>query len=787
MKRKLKHFYKMRPLPGLLLALPALMMIGGLSWESFATQQAYRSTLKETPGWSLALMQLSLHDTLFQNKRRLQAKLHASTETQSLRLLNFTLTQKNLERLLNAHNKKDYAKALLTSDGQNLKVKLRQRGGKHWHHISPKKSLKVQLKSGDFLAQNRNFNLSNPHQPFLIADQIIMSVAQEIGILTTDTDFVRVHLNGLNLGVFHYQTRPEELTLRKQKRFPAAIYTLDHLSGRQQFEAWNSASQWEQLSGAEIQPMRLDLRHLLAQVAKHQTSDQNSFRDFALTEIDLEAFARLEALNILFGEEQVQNFALYFDIYKGHWEPILYETDAFHHQEQISLTQNPLFQALNSLPEYQWLKQNKLEYLMSHQATPTQIKARSERLIQRILPALSHDPYWQAIKQLPDINAYYRQMLRPMNTDLLLAEVSREMQTYQQRFDWLQTQRSQNTSSAPARPQSEDIYLGPGTLSVTSTQVYQPHQRVWVKAGTVINMSSGTSLIFRGPVYFQGRAEAPIVIQANPQNNPSYASATWGGIALQGQSTSGSRLEYVTISGGSSPVWQQNSYPGMINIHNSHSITLNNNLFHHNRDSDDLLHVVYVDDFQAQNNRVLGAFSDAWDLEFTRGNIQNLQVLTAGDDGLDLMGSDIKLKNSRFIQCQGNGLSAGEESHVQVQNVLFAHSGTGILSKHASSVQVLNSLSYGNQQGLEVYQPSPNYPGASRLTGKAFYLLNNQIQQKKDPESLAHLNLLASPINISSPAELSTQPPLAELQHSLNLHSWSELELWLTQQRSIQP
>ena len=67
-----------------------------------------------------------------------------------------------------------------------------------------------------------------------------------------------------------------------------------------------------------------------------------------------------------------------------------------------------------------------------------------------------------------------------------------------------------------------------------------------------------------------GSEELPIVIK--PLSENSY----WGTIALQGKQTSGSKFSNVIISGGSGYESANNKYSGMLSIHNTNDIWLEN-------------------------------------------------------------------------------------------------------------------------------------------------------------------------------------------------------------------
>ena len=62
----------------------------------------------------------------------------------------------------------------------------------------------------------------------------------------------------------------------------------------------------------------------------------------------------------------------------------------------------------------------------------------------------------------------------------------------------------------------------------------------------------------------------------------------------------------------------------------------------------------------------------AEDLEFVRAELTRVELARAGDDGLDLMGSRVTLRDSVVAGCRNNGISSGEETRLGVRSSLVA-------------------------------------------------------------------------------------------------------------------
>ena len=324
-----------------------------------------------------------------------------------------------------------------------------------------------------------------------------------------------------------------------------------------------------------------------------------------------------------------------------------------------------------------------------------------------------------------------------------------------------------------AEPAPRAVSLGPGTIELGDTRVFAAHQTVEVAAGTRFRMGPGASLIFLGPVAFRGSREQPIVVERADPAQP------WGGIALQGPATAGSSFEHVVALGGSTPRWRLVPYPGMVNLHHSRELSLRHCRFGQNQGSDDVLHAAYVRKLSIEDTTVTAAAADAIDLEFVRGTLRNLRLLDIGDDGLDLMASRVQLRDSVLVDCQGNGLSAGEESEVDLRGSLIAGAKAAVLAKNASTVGLAGSLLYRNRRGVRIYQRTVRYAGDSHVSADVLFAVDCKRAVKRDDDSAEALEV--GRIQTRLPRDGSLDHLAKDV---LGLQGWDELGAWLERHRA---
>ncbi len=321
---------------------------------------------------------------------------------------------------------------------------------------------------------------------------------------------------------------------------------------------------------------------------------------------------------------------------------------------------------------------------------------------------------------------------------------------------------------SPARPQS----LGPGDVTIERTRIYEANESVTVQAGTRLLMGDKASLIFLGKVVFAGERHDPIVVMP-------LGPAPWGGIAIQGPESAGSRLQHVSVSGGTRPSWRFVPYPAMLNIHHTRDILIQGCRFSQNAPTTDTVHVAYVDPLVMQDSSFIKVVGDALDLEYTHADLSRLRIVNVGDDGLDLMGSQVSLSDSIIIDAEGNGISGGEESKVSVQNTLIADSKVGVLAKNAAHVSLSGSVLFQNGTGVRTYQRTVRYAGDSEITANVLFVAESKnAAVKRDDQSGDRLDRGRVLMDLPQPGVLDHV-----LENVLELSDWQDLGAWIEGQR----
>ncbi len=409
----------------LLLSLPALLLCAWYTLAAFLAYFGHRAEVNVNEPLTVRLFQLHLHDKLTQDWHRLimpepQHKL--TLPTYGLVVRNEKLDQL-ASRMSPDDGAADYVEGQLVKGSRALDVQVRYQGGKHWHYSHPQYSWKVRVKDGKVFDGLNTFNFINSPDAIPFEEEIILDIARELGLVTPDFFPFRLLLNKFYMGVYFFEAQPDEGLLRQAQRPQGSIYSggeapIDAKTGNSSL--FKSAEYFTKVVQGIHQQLgqRLDLEALIEAI---NDSSMQKFANYAERHLDLDKFAKLDALDVVFGCDQHdfgENHQLYFDPYRDRFEPIAWNYQGCKHEREFNRTENPLLLRLKLLPDY-LTQRNRIVYELLHKTgSPESIRRRALALLDKLEPDQARDPYWDAYHLLPDINPYYSLLLRPVSRRL---------------------------------------------------------------------------------------------------------------------------------------------------------------------------------------------------------------------------------------------------------------------------------------------------------------------------------------------------------------------------------
>jgi hypothetical protein len=191
-----------------------------------------------------------------------------------------------------------------------------------------------------------------------------------------------------------------------------------------------------------------------------------------------------------------------------------------------------------------------------------------------------------------------------------------------------------------------------------------------------LTFEQGAILFSNGPLLLQGPTTGSIYL--GPQDGD------WAGIiVLQAGSDQGSILHNVEIratSGISRGGWITT---GGVTFYES-SIVLSNSRLLDSR-AEDAINVVRTQ-FEFVDTEFGNIASDAFDGDFTQGTITDCAFHDVRGDGIDVSGSNIRVRSVSLLRIHDKGLSVGEGSIADVSKLYASNVGIAIASKDMSTV-----------------------------------------------------------------------------------------------------
>ena len=217
----------------------------------------------------------------------------------------------------------------VSDDEKTHMVKLRYRGDQINHWLFEKKSLRIKLTGYDQYDMHKKFNLINPPMISAIVDVINHSKAKDLGLISPEYYPVRVFINGEYSGLYYFLSQVDESLLRNIKRMPGSIYRGDfgpyNTKDKNNVSTlWRDERAWQKTAArnSEQANNRDDIRYFINSI---NTFNDIEFFEFFNDFLDKEKYYSFFALDVIFGSahhDYAHNHYLYFDPYKGKFEPI---------------------------------------------------------------------------------------------------------------------------------------------------------------------------------------------------------------------------------------------------------------------------------------------------------------------------------------------------------------------------------------------------------------------------------------------------------------------------------
>lgn len=270
------------------------------------------------------------------------------------------------------------------------------------------------------------------------------------------------------------------------------------------------------------------------------------------------------------------------------------------------------------------------------------------------------------------------------------------------------------------------LYFKMDILNIDAPIVIPTGYRVYIMTGTEIILKDGAYIESKSPVLAEGSAEHPILIR----------SENGKGITLLNTNSSSS-FDNIIFQGLSADYSNGYLRHGGVNIYQAEVDFKNCNFL--NAQSEDALNIIRSE-FTINQCHFQNTFSDAFDSDFSKGELRNCTFKEIGNDAMDFSGSIVNVFDTQIAVCGDKGLSVGEESDVMAENVQVSESSIAFVSKDFSVLVLKKAFIQDCPQAFAAYQKKPEYGGAkiivesfkSKNINKLYTLAPGSLLQLKD-------------------------------------------------------
>jgi hypothetical protein len=138
---------------------------------------------------------------------------------------------------------------------------------------------------------------------------------------------------------------------------------------------------------------------------------------------------------------------------------------------------------------------------------------------------------------------------------------------------------------------------------------------------------------------------------------------------------------------------------------------ININLNSKNSHCEDSINFIRVNG-TVNNINITNSYLDALDIDFSTVELNSVIIKSAGNDCLDLSNGKYKISDINIENCGDKGISIGEKSETEIQNVLVNHSNIAIAAKDSSIVKINKSQIFNSAVCFSAYRKKQEFSGA---------------------------------------------------------------------------
>lgn len=641
---------------------------------------------------------------------------------------------------------------IFSSNDYSGKVDLRFRGFGVQHWNSLQKSWRVNFKGEGGYKGMEALNLVIPSDRWYFLESLAMYRAKKLGLTSITPEFVRLRVNGQDMGVY-LSWEQWSSTWLSRNGIPdsssilavddSRIDELDYRSGpymeKEFLSFWKSYTSEESTSFPELETL----------INLIQNSDDQTFKALIPHLLDLDKFYAWDVLRAITGSNhQSDNYnnILLFNTATGKFEIIPFDIFDKNVLTQIGYSYKDndmlLSRRIYAIHEFREKRNELLKTYLTDENLKDDL-AYYDSLMDRYKSEFYSDQsklhsnfeFISTVKEARNLmiegfegargildhgGEYYKNNLT--NTPTLefeesfkrFKEVSYSKETFLNENPWFYSS-GQN-----------EISIGPGTYFFDRSIIIPANLKLIIQPGTNLYLAKDVSIISYSPVHISGNAINRVSIRASKNNIP------WGSFLIINTNEK-SIVSFADFDSGSGVKINGIISTGMLAAHNSDLEVTNSNFT--NSFDDDQINVKYAL-AKIEKSTFTRTYSDALDLDATSegsvvrdnkffGPIGRGKELLGGD-AIDISWSNVLIENNIVKECGDKGISVGESSRPLIKKNTLEKCNIGIAVKDSSRARIFENTFIENNIAISAYKKKKEFGGGEALVIKPDFKANKE-------------------------------------------------------------
>ncbi|GJM32888.1 MAG: hypothetical protein DHS20C18_18890 [Saprospiraceae bacterium] len=253
----------------------------------------------------------------------------------------------------------------------------------------------------------------------------------------------------------------------------------------------------------------------------------------------------------------------------------------------------------------------------------------------------------------------------------------------------------------------KSIIIQCGKHQIRQPLILPKGYEITIAEGTQLDFIQGAFLLSYSPIQAFGNEDAPIVITSSDKSSQGFILMNTGQQSV---------FKHVIFEKSGNLNYKNWILTGAVSVHES-PVHFYRCIFRDNH-CEDALNTIRTH-FTLEHCLFSNISGDAFDSDFSKGEVQYCQFRNVGNDGVDFSGSIVNISHCQMQNCGDKGISVGEESDVSVWDTQIQGSPIAVASKDLSTLFMQNIVLKDCEQGFTAFQKKPEY-GCSSIIVDGF-------------------------------------------------------------------